>query len=191
MQLKSVMYREHHYFFQKLFERRMKCLTEIISQLTSRPRLVLDIGCGDGTLLTVIPAEQKVGVDLDTMYVNLLKAAKVMFVKADARHLPFKSSVFDLVTALELLEHLEDPYKCIDDSMKILKNEGYFLVSVPNDYLWILGKLVLLRFKSVQRTLRDHKHHYLAGHLRSYIGSPIIDHSIFLFNSILLWKKQT
>ena len=65
------------------------------------------------------------------------------------------------------LEHLDYPNSCVRCVKEALKIRGHFLVSVPNDYMCILGMLLLLRFKSIQRVLRGHKHHNMASKLRS------------------------
>ena len=189
MSLKPIMYKEHHFFSQKLAEKRLQYLVRTISKLIPKPESVLDIGCGDGTLLVNISTEQKVGVDLNTPYAERMKNANVMFVKADATHLPFKSETFDLIIASEVLEHLDDPNSCVRCVKEALKIRGHFLVSVPNDYMCVLGMLCLLRFKSIQRVLRGHKHHNMASKLRSSLGPPIIDHSL-VFNQFLLWDKE-
>lgn len=188
MHLKPIMYqKDSSWACQKLTERRIKYLIKTISELRPKPRLVLDLGCGDGTLLANISAKQKVGIDLETTYVKRMR--RINFLRADAMHLPFKPEVFDLVMATELLEHLNNPYLCIKTVKETLKSCGHFLASVPNDYLSILGKLLLLRFKSIRWTLREHKHHNLARGLRFFLGTPILDHSL-LFNHILVWKKS-
>lgn len=177
---------------QLLASKRLATIVTISQNLTPKPKLLLDIGCGDGTLLANISAEQKVGIDLDTTYVKRIKNANIMFVRADATRLPLKSDAFDLITAPEVLEHLENPFACVQEIKRVVKKGGYFLTSVPNDYLWVLGKLILLRFSSIKATLREHKHHSdLSKPLISFLGKPIVNRQfplpLFWFNKILLW----
>jgi len=191
--LRPIMYTSFSPPCQLLTSKRLATIVTIISQnLRNRNRRhVLDIGCGDGTLLANISAEQKVAIDLDTTYVKRIKNANIMFVRADATRLPLKSDTFDLVSATEVLEHLEDPFACVEEIKRVVKKGGYFLASVPNDYLWIFGKIVLLRFSSIEWTLREHKHHDLSKPLISFLGKPIVNRQsplpLFWFNKILLW----
>ncbi len=102
---------------------------------------MLDLGCGDGTALFYLyrkMASYIVGVDLNKAK---LKDAKVFgdmmqldcsLINADASHLPFKESIFNLVFSNCVLEHIPDDQKCFKDISKILVTGGEFVATVPN-----------------------------------------------------------
>jgi len=46
--------------------------------------------------------------------------------------LPFKKSSFDIIIALEVLEHLYNPYEMMKEIKRVLKPNGYAIISMPN-----------------------------------------------------------
>jgi len=118
---------------------------------------VLDIGCGRGfylkTLITLWPQLKLYGVDLNQKYLNqakkFLKNPSVRLIKADATRLPFASEFFDRIIASEILEHLADDRKAIEEVYRILKPGGLVMVTVPNKnypFFWDPPNWLLERF---------------------------------------------
>jgi SAM-dependent methyltransferase len=103
-------------------------------------RLALDLGCGTGsnrqTLLSF--SERVIGVDLGWGALQLnwpLDSASLC--QADAMNLPFIDRCFDLVVALDLLEHLPDENLGVREMWRILKPGGYLVIFVPAfEWLW-------------------------------------------------------
>jgi len=80
----------------------------------------LDVGCGSG----LVKSEVYVEVSLEA-----LKRFEGKRVLASACHLPFKDKTFASVSALELLEHLEDPFKALAEMRRVAKYR--LIASVP------------------------------------------------------------
>jgi SAM-dependent methyltransferase len=60
-----------------------------------------------------------------------------LFVKCDVLALPFRGGCFDVVAAMELLEHVEDLDLALQEIRRILSDGGIFVVSTPsNNLLW-------------------------------------------------------
>lgn len=58
-------------------------------------------------------------------------------VRADAMRLPFADACLDLVTAFDVLEHLDQDARCVQEVARVLKPGGTFLIAVPADpKLW-------------------------------------------------------
>jgi 2-polyprenyl-3-methyl-5-hydroxy-6-metoxy-1,4-benzoquinol methylase len=96
---------------------------------------ILDAGCGDGHQCNTFAAKASrvVGVDVALPRLQFAKehraASHIHFASCDLMNLPFKPRTFDLVTLVEVLEHMPNP-------LAILKNlsaltRGYLLVTVP------------------------------------------------------------
>ena len=99
-------------------------------------RRVLDLGCRDGSLSRAYAdGNEIVGVDADR---EALAAAKKLGIEthwADLDEpLDFADASFDVVVAGELLEHLRDPHRIVDDVRRVLRPGGVFVASVPNAY---------------------------------------------------------
>jgi SAM-dependent methyltransferase len=91
---------------------------------------VLDVGCGDGTLLqSVDRAIRKVGVDISYTALGLVTAGHRVMASSDA--LPFRDNEFDLVMSTEVLEHLPD--EVFDASRREIQriSRRYVVISVP------------------------------------------------------------
>jgi SAM-dependent methyltransferase len=75
--------------------------------------------------------------------------------QGDLTALPFRSESFDLVTALDVVEHVEDDGKALHEICRILRPGGLFLMSVPAySFLW-----------SSHDDALHHKRRYTAGML--------------------------
>ena len=87
---------------------------------------VLDLGCGDMPFKEFFSgiAEKFIGVDNDPN-------SKADIIQDISETLPFKSQSFDLVILSEVLEHLQDPLKVIDNIKLILKKDGVLYMSTP------------------------------------------------------------
>jgi 2-polyprenyl-3-methyl-5-hydroxy-6-metoxy-1,4-benzoquinol methylase len=99
-------------------------------------RRVLDLGCRDGSLSRAYAGGNEiVGVDADR---EALAAAAQLGIEtrwADLDEpLDFDDASFDVVVAGELLEHLRDPHRVVDDVRRVLRPAGTFVASVPNAY---------------------------------------------------------
>jgi 2-polyprenyl-3-methyl-5-hydroxy-6-metoxy-1,4-benzoquinol methylase len=111
---------------------------------TIRPeQRLLDLGCGHQLLpewmpqamqdaaAIITPAKQVVGLDRD--YASL--ARHTMFrdkVCAELHQLPFADTVFDVVTANMVMEHVEHPPIMLAEIWRVLKPGGIFLFHTPN-----------------------------------------------------------
>lgn len=98
----------------------------------------LDIGCGAGygTAELAGPARLAIGIDLSPEATAHASAAyplpSVRFVPASATALPFADASFHLVTAFEVIEHLDDWRALLTEARRVLHPNGIFLVSTPN-----------------------------------------------------------
>lgn len=130
--------RESFYFWNV---GRREILREVLSRylVQSRSLEILDLGCGPGGNFSVL-AEFGSVTGLDVSPEALKFAGKYNFTKlvlGDGKNLPFKDNSYDLVTSLDVLEHLEDDQKVMQEAWRVLKPGGFFLVSVPaHPWLW-------------------------------------------------------
>lgn len=98
----------------------------------------LDIGCGsgDGLLLLACAARCCVGLDYSTETLLLsgpaLRRGGIRLVAGDALALPFRAGHFDVVTAFEVIEHLDDPSILLGEVKRVLAPGGLALLSTPN-----------------------------------------------------------
>lgn len=93
---------------------------------------ILDIGCADGQLLSMLPSSfNKFGIDISERACVLSREKGIK-----AQCSTFKSAEitnkFDLIIALDLIEHLEKPNDGINKISSILKKGGYVIIETGN-----------------------------------------------------------
>jgi len=108
----------------------------------AQPESVLDVGCGEG-VITAEWAERLgdgrvVGIDLDDAKLRaewLVRARPNLEFRAEeATRLNFGDDEFDMVTAIEVLEHVPRPEATLDEMARVARR--WLLVSVPREPLW-------------------------------------------------------
>ncbi len=100
---------------------------------------ILDVGCGTGANLEMLAnfgtAE---GVDVSDDALEFCKQKGLKAHKGLAEKLPFEDESFDVVTALDVVEHLDDDIAGLKEMYRVLKRDGKTLVFVPA-FMWLWG----------------------------------------------------
>lgn len=150
---------------------RLSMLDRIFSFVPkNKIKCYLDIGCG-ATGYTVIEAAKRnnwLSFGIDISLEAMLKAKALAqknkvsdqtgFLVCSAEHLPFRNNVFDYISAVSLLEHLEEDKKTAHRIVNKIKKGGYLYICVPNTYarmwpfLWPIYKYLDYKI--------GHKRHY-------------------------------
>ncbi len=99
---------------------------------------VLDVGCGAGFLSNELGSHgfKVTGVDLSEESLSVAKkfdkSNSVSYQVADAYKLPFSDAQFDVVTAMDFLEHVENPELAIKEFSRVIKPGGIFIFHTFN-----------------------------------------------------------
>jgi len=94
---------------------------------------VLDIGCGTGATMDHLQRYgQPHGIDLSEIALRFSrKRGHQRVLRASATELPFDSESFDLVTALDIVEHLDDDAQGLAEIRRVLKPGAPAVIFVP------------------------------------------------------------
>jgi SAM-dependent methyltransferase len=102
-------------------------------------KIELDAGCGTGYGSAELANEacSVIGADLSLdaarySAANYHLLPNLHFANASCERLPFRSAVFDVVVAFEVIEHLLHHRAFVSEAARVLKPDGLFLVSTPN-----------------------------------------------------------
>lgn len=103
---------------------------------------VLDLGCGAGTTTRVVlagfgPNFSVVGADLSPTALRKYKEVTGRpAVRLSATELPFPADTFDLIISDDLIEHLVDTDEYAREIMRVLRPDGWLMLSTPNLAAW-------------------------------------------------------
>ncbi|OGP14058.1 MAG: hypothetical protein A2054_03010 [Deltaproteobacteria bacterium GWA2_55_10] len=175
--------------------RRISVLSNLVQGQDGR---MLDIGAGGGTLLDRI--SRKAGLSFSAGVDSSYEAVRYghafhkgpRFICADFHELPFADSSFDCATAIEVLEHLDNPERAMNELRRCLKDNGKVLILVPNEksilfriiwYFWTKGKGRVWKDAHVQQFTRES----LGALLRS-TGFEPVQWKMFLLGMLMSVK---
>jgi ubiquinone/menaquinone biosynthesis C-methylase UbiE len=159
------------------------------------PASVLDVGCGEG-VLTTRWAERSgdsriVGIDLPDPKLEAhwrdSSRENLEFTTGRAEQLPFERDEFDLVAAIETLEHVSDPERAVAELARVARR--HVLVSVPREPLWRMLNVARGAYVRQLGNTPGHLNHWSRGsfaRLLSSHGELIEVRSPFPWTMVLL-----
>ena len=106
--------------------------------LIGENKRVLDVGCATGYLARLLTKRecQVTGVEVNQEAAEVAKqyCEQVVVADLDFVSLPkaLPNQTFDVVVFGDVLEHLRDPWRVLEETRQLLQPEGYVVVSVPN-----------------------------------------------------------
>jgi 2-polyprenyl-3-methyl-5-hydroxy-6-metoxy-1,4-benzoquinol methylase len=167
---------------------------------------VLDIGCGNGSQLTLPLAQQGfqiVGLDLDEPSIDHARMLGTELPNATFRCTPAaelsKEEPFDVVILSETLEHLADPKIILSDAVACLAPSGITIVTVPNGYgefeldSWIFRALRLQRvvdaIAGAPREVMSSTDNQECGHVQFFTQGKLI--SLFAACGLVPFRRGT
>jgi len=100
---------------------------------------ILDIGCGTGANLEMLSQfGEAEGVDVSDDALEFCRQKGLNAQKGLAERLPFDDGTFDLTTALDVVEHLDDDVAGLREMLRVTKKGGFSLIFVPA-YMFLWG----------------------------------------------------
>lgn len=116
-------------------------LEKIVSRLASPDsRLsILDVGCGTGANIEMLAQYGDAeGVDVSDDALEFCRRKGLKVQKGLAETLPYADETFELTTALDVIEHLDDDVAGLKEMVRVTKSGGYSLFFVPA-FMWLWG----------------------------------------------------
>lgn len=104
----------------------------LLDTIKSKSFLLLDVGCGKGKKGEKLKDKCKIiGIDIGHHRVKMAKN-KIPTLISDAENLPFKNEKYDGIISFQSIEHLNNRLKFLRESYRILKRNGFLLITTPN-----------------------------------------------------------
>lgn len=114
-----------------------KASIQIISLVPLESKVV-DIGCGIGILLEKLKNEKRCagfGIDISKEAIKAIREKGFLGVSAKVPPIPLPANSFDIATATELLEHVNNPKAFIREMIRIIRPSGSLIITTPDNAL--------------------------------------------------------
>jgi len=160
------------------FRGRRKIITTVLQPYLRPPARIIDVGSGGGA---VAQALQQFGhvtaCDIDVRCAaRVARRPGMSFAYGTAEAIPFADGRFDLVTAFDVLEHLDDDVIALREMARVASPTGLIAVTVPA-YGWMWGR---------QDEVSHHRRRYTGRSLRRAITAAGLNpRRLTAFNTIL------
>jgi len=100
---------------------------------------ILDVGCGTGANLEMLSQfGEAEGVDVSDDALEFCRRKGLKVQKGLAETLPYSDETFDVTTALDVVEHLDDDIAGLKEMFRVTTRGGYSLIFVPA-FMWLWG----------------------------------------------------
>ena len=124
----------------------LKMAARFDNGLSGKPLRILDAGCGTGMILKYLQILGDVyGLDIskDALIFSRNRGLPSL-ICGSADKLPFKDELFDLVLALDVIEHIDEDLSAVRELNRVLKPGGRLILTVPAfQFLWTNHDLAL------------------------------------------------
>jgi 2-polyprenyl-3-methyl-5-hydroxy-6-metoxy-1,4-benzoquinol methylase len=109
---------------------------ELISRFLPEPSLVADMAAGEGAFSIILSemGHKVFAVDADraNWKANGIKLHNLDLDSEFAERIPSIDNRFDAIVAIEIIEHLENPFRFVRECGKLLKPGGLLFLTTPN-----------------------------------------------------------
>lgn len=145
--LPEIVCRYTKYHLEPAGYRKLKFIIQQINKMTKQQTnnmSILDIGCGNGNISFPLAALgfKVIALDINSDIICALKLKtktlglnNIDFIETDVNDLSkIKNEKFDIIIMSEILEHLNDPQKTLQDAKLLLNQNGIIIVTIPNKF---------------------------------------------------------
>jgi SAM-dependent methyltransferase len=149
--------------------------TALDSALPERaPARVLEVGVGEGYVSSRIrrryPRAELVGVDLlDPVLAASWRERGLAGLFGDIACLPFATATFDLVLAIEVLEHVPDPAAALTELGRVSRDR--VVLSVPREPIWRVANMARGKYLTALGNTPGHIQHWSSRRFARFVGT--------------------
>lgn len=131
----------------------MEMVVRALDQRNIGGECIADVGCGRGDLFEYVRPRfsRYVGIDV-VRYDGFPEAAEFCGLDLDTGSMPLADESADVVAAVEVIEHLENPRDFMRKLARLAKPGGWVIVTTPNQLSWLslFTLIVKHRFQAFQ-----------------------------------------
>lgn len=154
----------------------LRSYIELVDDFAKPNSFILELGCGNGLSARMLKdrGHRVIGTDLSYFFLECThkwQNKRLRYLACNAMDLPFGENTFDLVCSNELIEHVTDAEKVLDEMIRVAKNGGRIIIAGPS----LCSPLVplsdffrILRGKSEQSIWAETKLQAIGGVFRNF-----------------------
>lgn len=153
---------------------RYRIANSLVKSKYKKGQKIIDLGCG--TCDWNIDKLDVFGVDANGNFLGRAKQQNRLYDYkiVDAGDTELSNESFAIATAFEFLEHLEDYEKVIKEAKRLLKKDGYFIISVPYDVVFSMWRpLFFLQVLLQGYIFRNPYYRAKCGHVNHFSPAKI------------------
>lgn len=157
-ELEAMMRVDDRHWWYRGRRRIVRTVIDVLPLPPPRTASILDAGCGSGRMLDDLSAfGVATGIDSAAACVEATRSRGHEVVEGRVESLPFDEATFDLVTCLDVLEHLADDVGGLRELGRVARPGGYLVVTVPAyPSLWSCHDVLNNHYRRYRRRgLRD------------------------------------
>ncbi|MDP2749606.1 MAG: class I SAM-dependent methyltransferase [Nanoarchaeota archaeon] len=111
---------------------KLELIDILLSKIEKKNLKILVIGCGVGNDLVAIKkyAKKLVVIDVNKKALNNITLDLVKK-KMNASSMSFKNESFDVILSFDVFEHIKNDKRAFDECRRVLKKEGFLIMTVP------------------------------------------------------------
>lgn len=147
-----------------------KAILRVMQKAGVQGGTLLDVGCGEGHLrrFALEVVDRYIGTDI-VRYQGFPPEAEFLSTNLESGCVPFADDSMDVVAAVEVIEHLENPRAFVRELARCVRPGGVVVVSTPNQ----LSALSLMTLAMKQRHAAFQDVHYPA-HLTALLPVDLV-----------------
>ncbi|MBS1774578.1 MAG: class I SAM-dependent methyltransferase [Bacteroidetes bacterium] len=137
---------------------------DVLALVTDEGNCVLDIGCGSGSVASILKGRGKTVDGITISQTELDEASKVLrkgYIYNLENGLPkeISDNEYDYVICSHVLEHIAFPEKLFADIKRVLKKDGHLIIALPNVFYYKYRRQLMKgSFKYEETGVWDYTH---------------------------------
>lgn len=168
------------------FVGRRAIIDRVLRRFASGCKVAIDVGCGTGRNMAILAqyAVSVVGLDRSSTALSIAASRGLSVGCVDGHFLPLANKSVDMLTAFDVLEHMDDDVRALEEFNRVIRPGGLLLLTVPAyRFLWSEHDEALM-----------HRRRYVASELHMKLNRTGFDVSLrsyavfFAFFPILVYR---